>query len=147
MIEIFFALICFGGYCEPRYVEMSFEAAAIASCESGNTVTLGSVDWDATNVNVDGTVDSGAFQFNGYWIWNPHDRWMMRPFANSVLGMSSDTLFHLWAVAGDAPPEVQVALFEYVWDGGNGWRHWSASRPCWSKWMEVTDGTAVWKQK
>jgi hypothetical protein len=28
-----------------------------------------------------------------------------------------------------------VALFEYLWDGGNGWRHWAASRDCWDTYV------------
>ncbi len=134
ILEVVLALVChMGGACEEDTIEMSQEAAAVAMCESGNRETLGSLDWGAVNVNRDGSVDMGAFQFNSYWIWNPNDRWIMRPFANDVLGMSSDTLFHLWPTPNDAPPAVQVALFEYLWDDGNGWRHWAASRDCWGK--------------
>jgi hypothetical protein len=137
MIEVFLAIVCqIGGACHAETITLSTEAAAVAMCESGNRETLGSLDWGAVNVNRDGTVDQGAFQFNNYWVWNSQDRWIMRPFANSI-GMSSDTLFHLWPTPNDAPPAVQVALFEYLWDGGNGWRHWAASRDCWGKWILV----------
>jgi hypothetical protein len=136
MIEILLAIVCtIGGGCHADTITISKEAAAIAMCESGDTQTLGSVDWGAVNVNRDGSVDMGAFQFNSHWIWNPSDRWIMRPFANDVLGMSSDTLFHLWPTPNDAPPRVQVALFEYLWDGGRGWRHWAASRDCWDTYV------------
>jgi hypothetical protein len=136
LIELFLAYICTTSGCYDDTIVMSPEATAIAMCESGDTQTLGSLDWNATNVNRDNTIDRGAFQFNGYWIWNPHDRWIMRPFANSI-GMSSDALFHAWPTAGDAPPRVQVALFEYLWDNGRGWRHWAASRACWGKYISV----------
>lgn len=145
MIEILLGLVCALGVCHVEHIQISHEAAAVASCESGDTVTLGSLDWDSINVNVDGTIDQGAFQINSYWIWNAQDRWMMRPFANSI-GLTSDQLFALYPNAIDAPPDIQVALFEYVWDDGYGWRHWSASRPCWSKWIAIDEhGRAVWR--
>jgi hypothetical protein len=117
---------------------LSHEAAAVASCESGDTVTLGSLDWSAVNVNVDGTVDYGAFQINDYWIWNADDRWMMRPIAQR-LGMTSDAVLSLWPRPSDAPPAVQLAAFEVIWDEGNGWQHWAASRPCWEKWIDIKE--------
>ena len=138
MIEIFFALLCMGGVCHPEYMTLSREAAAVASCESGDTVTLGSLNWNAVNTNTDGTIDTGAFQFNGYWIWSSDDRWMMRRIAQR-LAMSSDAVLSAWPRAGDAPPAVQIAAFEVVWDDGRGWRHWAASRPCWEKWINIEE--------
>lgn len=146
MIEILLAIVCtLGGGCHADTITITNEAAAIAMCESGDTQTLGSLDWTATNVNGDGTIDRGAWQFNSYWIWNAQDRWVMRPFANSI-GMSSDTLFAAWPTPNDAPPDVQYALFEYLWDSGYGWRHWSASRACWGQYMSVVNNQAVWKE-
>jgi hypothetical protein len=110
----------------------------VASCESGDTVTLGSLDWSAVNVNVDGTTDYGAFQINDYWIWNADDRWMMRPIAQR-LGMTSDAVLSLWPRPSDAPPAVQIAAFEVIWDEGRGWQHWAASRPCWEKWIDIEE--------
>lgn len=139
IITLFLAYICNTQGCYDNTINMSFEAQVIAMCESGNTQTLGSLNWNAVNMNKDGTIDYGAFQFNNYWIWNSKDRWIMRPFANNRLLMSSDTLFHIWPTPKDAPPKVQVALFEYVWDDGKGWRHWSSSRSCWGKLITVEE--------
>lgn len=120
------------------------EAIVIAACESGNTQTLGTLNWQAVNTNVDGTVDGGAFQFNDYWIWNTSDRWVMRPVAKR-LGITSDELFLQYPNAESAPPYVQYTAFLYLWDNGYGWRHWAASKSCWSQWMTVSKGRAVLK--
>jgi hypothetical protein len=143
MIELLLALICSTGMCHTETITVTTEAAAIATCESGDTVALGSVDWNAVNVNVDGTTDGGAFQFNDYWIWNPADRWMMRSIARSM-GLTSDQVFAWWPKAQYAPPDVQYHAFEVVWNDGWGWRHWSASRSCWEQWLTVdASGRAV----
>jgi hypothetical protein len=133
---------CVSGICWVE--EISPEAQAIAACESGNTITLGSLNWAAINVNVDGTIDGGAFQFNNYWVWNSQDRWVMRPVAKRI-GITSDALFLRYPSADVADPYVQYQTFIYLWDNGYGWQHWSASRPCWSKWLTVQKGRAVWK--
>ena len=138
MISILLGLVCSLGMCHVEHIAITPEAAAVASCESGDTVTLGSLDWDAVNVNADRSIDTGAFQFNSYWIWSADDRWMMRPIARR-LGMTSDAVLSAWPRAGDAPPAVQIAAFEVVWDEGRGWRHWAASRPCWEKWIDVEE--------
>lgn len=146
MITIFLAILCSTTGCHADTIQVSTPAAIVAMCESGDTVTVGSLDWQAVNVNADGTVDSGAWQFNNYWIWNADDRWIVRPFANQVLGMSSDTALHIWPTVRDMPPRVQYALFEYVWNNGRGWSHWSASRGCWGRYMSIVDGVAVVKE-
>jgi len=144
MISIFLELVCSLSMCYTTHIDISNEAAVVAMCESGNTETLGSLNWNATNFNRDGTIDRGAWQFNSYWIWNPNDRWIMRPFANSI-GMNSDDLFKKWPTPNDAPPAVQYALFQYIWNDGYGWRHWSASRDCWGQYLTIVNGRAVWK--
>lgn len=138
-----FSLCTTDGECTA--VTMSPEAYAIAACESGDTETLGSLDWQAVNVNVDGTVDQGAFQFNSYWIWNPADLWIMEPIANRI-GMSGKTFTTLWPTPNDAPPAIQLKVFDYVWNDGYGWQNWSASQPCWSQWLRIDEsGRAVFK--
>jgi hypothetical protein len=124
--------------------ELIPEAIAIAACESGDTQTLGTLNWQAANVNSDGTVDSGAFQFNNYWVWNSQDRWVMRPVARR-LGITSDELFSRYPTARSAPPSVQYATFLYLWDNGYGWRHWAASQSCWSQWMTIDKNRAVFQ--
>lgn len=143
MIEWILALVCATSMCHTESMMVSIEAAAIATCESGDQVTLGSVDWQAVNVNIDGTTDGGAFQFNDYWIWNPNDKWMMRPIARSM-HLTSDQMLAWWPKAQLAPPDVQYHAFEVVWDDGWGWQHWNASRPCWEQWLKVDQsGRAV----
>lgn len=145
MISILLGLVCSLGMCHVDTLQISPEAAAVASCESGDTVTLGSLDWDAVNVNIDGTTDGGAWQFNDYWIWNSDDRWMMRPIANAM-HMTSDAMLMAWPRPELAPPAVQYHAFEVVWDEGRGWWHWSASRPCWEKWIQIDEnGVASWR--
>jgi hypothetical protein len=133
--------------CELCYpVSLSNEALAIAACESGDTVNLGSHKWYAFNDNKDGSTDGGAFQINDYWIWNPDDRWMLRPIANSV-GITSDEFVRNWPSPLAAPPSVQYVVFNYVWNEGYGWKHWSASKSCWSKWISVdSNGKAYFKK-
>jgi hypothetical protein len=147
MIEVILALACYaGGICKEQSITISRESAAIASCESGDTEKLGSIDWKNTNVNVDGTVDAGAWQFNNYWVWNPNDRWAIIPVANGVYGITSAQFIKQWPTPLDAPPSVQYAMFQSLWDDGYGWRHWKSSQPCWSKWMIVNKkGRAVWR--
>jgi len=142
MIELLIAIVCQFGTCTTNTIEVSTEAAAVATCESGDTKTLGTVDWDSVRENVDGTLDTGAWQFNSYWVWSGKDRWAVRPLANSI-GMTSTEFLMQYPMASQAPPWVQYAMFEYLWDDGYGWWHWSASQPCWSKWMVVKKGRAV----
>ena len=140
-------LVTFILYCTPlgcEKIELSREALAIMACESGDTQTLGSYKWDAVNVNKDGTIDGGAFQFNDYWIWNASDRWVMGPVAER-LSITSDELFEINPDAKSALSFVQYTTFLYLWDDGYGWRHWSSSQPCWSKWMTIQQDRAIFK--
>lgn len=131
------SLWCYNGLC------LSPEATAVATCESGDTVTLGTMDWQAVNVNVDGTKDTGAFQFNSYWVWSSENRWAIIPVANNVYDISSRDFVRLYPDATKAPPSVQYEMFKNLWDNGYGWQHWSASKPCWDKWMTIKNGKAV----
>lgn len=125
---------------------ISNEAMAIAACESGDTENLGSLDWSAVNHNGEWSTDGGAFQFNDYWIWNPKDRWAIIPVANEKFGITSIQFVWRWPNAQSAPPEVQYAMFEHIWNNGYGWRNWNASKHCWDKWIIITkDGQAVWR--
>ena len=137
--------LCLQGNCFWTEQPIMPEAVAIATCESGDKTNLGDINWTAVNVNKDGTIDRGGFQFNNYWVWNPNDRWIIRPVANS-LNMTSDSFLRSFPTPNDAPPYIQYAVFQYLWDDGYGWTHWSASRDCWSQWMRVTKkGQAVWR--
>jgi hypothetical protein len=136
---------CVNGVCSEQSVILSPEATAIAACESGNTVELGTLDWKAVNVNKNGTNDRGAWQFNSYWVWNAEDQWIIRPAANSI-GLTSDKFLELYPTPNLAPPSVQYAVFKVLWDSGYGWTHWKASQPCWSQWLEIDgNGRAVWR--
>ena len=42
---------------------------------------------------------------------------------------------------------TQHAMFVRLWDNGKGWRHWRSSQRCWSQWLDIVDGVAVWKGK
>lgn len=91
----------------------AYAAVAIASCESGDTVTFGSFMWTARN---DRTHDGGAFQFNDVtWDW--------------IVGTGQ---------GNTASPLVQTKAFIVLFDYGNGISHWSSSKPCWSKWLDDT---------
>lgn len=128
-------------FCFP--VELDTAALAVAACESGDRVSLGSHKWYAINDNTDGSSDGGAFQFNDYWIWNPDNRWMLRPIAASM-GITSDEFVRNWPSPLAAPPSVQYAAFTHVWNNGYGWKHWSASKSCWEQWLYINkEGRAV----
>jgi hypothetical protein len=136
LIEWALALVCYAGAgCEEPTVTLSPAAASVAACESGDTVRRGTLDWDAVNVNADGTRDYGAFQFNDHWVWSDADRWFMNQLA-ARLQMSPDTLLSAWPTAADAPPAVQVIAFEMLWNDGQGSFHWSASQKCWESLMK-----------
>ena len=121
------------------------EAQAIATCESGDTKTLGSANYTAVNVNVDGTIDTGAWQFNSYWVWSSTNRWTIITLANNVYDMSSTEFLRRYPTAADASPDVQYQMFIQLWDNGRGWQHWASSRPCWEQWLVVRKGRAVWR--
>jgi hypothetical protein len=122
--------LCLQGTC----IEVTPHAMAVAACESGDTVTLGTGSWTAYNDNVDGSTDGGAWQFNDYWVWNTENLWVIAPFARSI-GMDSATFLQLWPSPQMAPPHIQRDLFEYLWADGAGAWHWSASQHCWAKWV------------
>jgi hypothetical protein len=123
-------------------IEVTPQAAAIAACESGNTKTLGSVSWRASNFNDNGTVDTGAFQFNSYWMWNLEKPWMLK----KAFGEQWEDVIWEYRSAGSAPEHIQYEMFRSVWNDGKGWKHWKASQKCWSQWMYInSDGIATWR--
>lgn len=133
-------ITCQGNTCHT--IDVSPEAAAIAACESGDTVTLGSVDWYAVGYNGTWSIDTGAWQFNSYWIWNPDKRWLIDVVAPRV-GLTSDDFVEMYPTAAYAPPEVQYEMFKALWNNGYGYQNWSASQKCWSKWLTIENGRAV----
>ena len=137
-------LVCNTGTCHTEYMAISPEALAVATCESGDTATFGLLNWDAVNKNDDGTIDSGAWQFNDYWTWSSDEPWAIRPIANS-LGYTPREFIAKYPMAKDAPPQVQYATFLHVWDNGYGWEHWASSKPCWSQWITIKKGRAIMK--
>ena len=90
----------------------AYAATAIASCESGDTVTFGSYVWTARSY----TADGGAWQFNdSTWDW--------------IVGTGrGDT----------ASPLVQTNAFVRLFNGGDGIAHWASSQGCWSKWLDAS---------
>ena len=126
-------------------LNMTNEMKAIAACESGNQINIDSLDWGAVNNNKNGTVDTGAFQFNSYWVWNSSNTWMMKHVIKD-LGMDTRSFFKDYPTARHAPPSIQIATFEYLWNNGKGWKNWEASKPCWTQWLIINEqGQAVWK--
>ena len=117
-------------------IPLSMEEKAIAACESGDTQSINSIDWQAVNVNNDKTIDTGAFQFNSYWVWNSNDTWIMRHVIKKT-NLTTKQFFAKYPHAKDAPPSIQRLTFAVLWDDGYGWQHWSASRKCWSKWLKI----------
>jgi len=119
MIELMLYLACALGSCHVAPLMVTPAAVAVASCESGDTVTLGSYSMTARN-SVTG--DGGAWQFNdATYVWlNGYDH------------AELDT------------PQNQYDTFVYLWDDGAGWRHWASSKPCWTKWLRIdSTGKAV----
>lgn len=99
---------------------ISPEASYIAMCESGDTVTLYSHSWTARSA----TFDGGAFQFNDKtWAW-------VMPNASVQY-------------ANQATPREQYTAFLKLWNGGYGYRHWSASQSCWGKYFTLIDNRMV----
>lgn len=89
----------------------AYAATAIATCESGNTVTFGSYVWTARNTR---TNDGGAFQFNDY-------TWSL------VIGQGQ---------GHTSSPLVQTKAFKWLYEHGSGISHWSSSQRCWSQWID-----------
>lgn len=123
--------LCLQGQC----IEVIPEAVAIAACESGDTVTLGTGKWDAFNDNPNGTTDAGAWQFNDFYVWSTDDFWVIRPVA-AQLDMTPMEFLHKWPSPMIAPPEIQYRMFLHLWNNGRGAWHWNASRSCWTALME-----------
>jgi len=117
-IILFWYLICSTGTCQPVPFEVSREAGAIISCESGDGLHYGTYSLYARSE----TADGGLFQFNDKT--------------------------YLWLTGRDHAeldsPEVQYETFRKLWRDGRGWKHWRASQACWSQWMSIQDNTAVW---
>jgi hypothetical protein len=89
----------------------AYAAVAIATCESGDTVTFGTYDWRARSA----TADGGAFQFNdSTWRY--------------IVGDGR---------ADYAAPLAQTDAFVVLFEHGDGLQHWSASGACWSKWIDT----------
>ena len=118
MISIFLWLVCSTGTCHAATIEMIPAAVAIASCESGDGLHWGLMDWGARSP----TDDGGAFRFNDKTY-----QWLTGH-----------------AHAETNTPAAQYRQFIRLWDDGAGWRHWAASKPCWGQWLYIDDaGRAV----
>ena len=78
MVTYFLKFVLIASLVVSDDIPLSMEEKAIAACESGDTQSINSIDWQAVNVNNDKTIDTGAFQFNSYWVWNSNDTWIMR---------------------------------------------------------------------
>lgn len=96
--------------------DVAYSATAVATCESGNTVTFGTHSWRARS----DTADGGTFQFNDA-TWQ-------------YLGYSY--------TADRAYPGTQINAFIALWNDGRGSQHWSASQHCWESWIS-SDGMPV----
>jgi len=91
--------------------QTAYAAVAIATCESGNTVTFGTYEWTARNTQ---THDGGAYQFNdATWSW--------------IVGQGQ---------GHTASPLTQTDAFITLYSDGRGIQHWSASQTCWGKWID-----------
>ena len=128
LITVLLYLVCHGGMCHVEELKVSREALAVATCESGDTVNYGTLEWEtrSNKQNSDGTFDYGAFQFNeNTYQW--------------LTGRSN---------AAVDSPAVQYEQFERLWNGGKGWKHWKSSQSCWSQWLTINEeGVATWNLK
>ena len=118
MITLLIYLTCTLGTCTTMPLMVTPEAAAIATCESGDTVTYASYALHARSH----TSDGGIWQFNdSTYMWlNGYDH------------------------AELDSPRNQYDTFVYLWNGGRGWRHWSSSKSCWQQWLVIdADDKAV----
>jgi hypothetical protein len=119
-IILFWYLTCSGGMCQVVPLELSREAVAIVSCESGDGHNYGTYTTHARSH----TKDGGLFQFN--------DR--------TYEGLTGRTHADTDTYAN------QVNAFRELWNDGLGWRHWRSSKACWSQWLRIDDeGRAVWR--
>ncbi len=119
-IILFYYLLCNGSDCKVVPFAVTREAAAIVACESGDGLNYGTYSRHARSA----TNDGGLFQFNDATY-----EWLEgRTHADT-----------------DAPA-TQYAAFLRLWDDGKGWKHWKASKACWSQWMRIDEeGRAVWR--
>lgn len=117
-VILFYYLLCNTGVCHSVPFTVSREAAAVISCESGDGYHYGTYTLYARSE----TGDGGLFQFND----------------QTYLGLTQRD--H----AERDTPEQQYSAFRSLWNEGAGWRHWRSSQQCWSQWMEIRDGRAVW---
>jgi hypothetical protein len=119
-IILFWYLLCHGGMCEVVPFAITREAAAIVSCESGDGHNYGTYSLYARSR----TNDGGLFQFND--------------------------ATYMWLMGSDHAQrdtfENQYSAFRRLWNGGKGWKHWKSSQSCWSQWLVIEDGKAVWRQ-
>jgi hypothetical protein len=122
LVTLYMYLACTfdGDRCYTTPFIITREAVAIVSCESGDGHTYGTFDPYARSK----TNDGGFFQFNDKTY-------------KSLTGRTN---------AERDTPEEQYKMFLQLWDDGKGWKHWRASKPCWSQWMQInSDNVAVWK--
>jgi len=111
MITLLLYLACSLGTCHVAPLMVTPAAVAIATCESGDTVTFGSYALHARSA----TNDGGIWQFNdSTYMWlNGYDH------------AEQDT------------PRNQYDTFVYLWNDGHGWRHWASSKSCWQQWLYI----------
>jgi hypothetical protein len=119
-IVLFWYLTCYGIDCHQQPFTITREAAAIVSCESGDGHNYGTYSLYARSH----TSDGGLFQFNDATYKE------LRGRTHAEL----DT------------PATQYGAFRELWNDGRGWRHWKSSQSCWSQWLVIEDGKAVWRQ-
>lgn len=112
MISKLLVILALAGLSTPE----AYVATAVATCESGNTITFGTHSWTARSE----TNDGGAFQFNDA-------TWQMLDAPTTQ--------------ANDALPIIQTKYFKMLWNNGYGSSNWKASSRCWAKWIS-TDGIA-----
>jgi hypothetical protein len=118
---LFWYLVCSGGMCETVPFTITREAMAIASCESGDGHNFGTFTLRARSH----TADGGIWQFNDKtYMW--------------LVGRTH---------ADTDDPNTQYDAFIRLWDDGYGWRHWKASKTCWSQWMTIDGDKAVWIER
>ncbi len=70
----------------------------------------------------------------------------MNPIAKKI-GLTGNQFFEMYPTPNHAPPLVQYAAFNHIWDNGFGWEHWASSKSCWGKWMKITPhGQAILRE-
>jgi len=120
VVILFWYLVCYGNECYHQPYTVTRAAAAIAACESGDSLNYGTYSLRARSH----TNDGGIFQFNDetYLLLMQRDHAENDSYAN------------------------QYRAFRILWDDGRGWKHWKSSKSCWDQWLVVNDdGIAVWK--